>query len=259
MAVHELGPDGNKREKLLEIIVQKGELLSLLLRISSPCLNRHGPETTDVNRKVFKCPLIELHPYRDILRLLLEKPSLRDKVVDALFPELSLTTELETGITELLGLCDSSERDRNTARGVALFDDLPTLFPPGTLLIGPGEAGTEQVVEVSSCDMASEACAVEGWHFRWEGKAFSRTSCRFVIDRYSGTRPIDGFPYRPLIGLDAVRCVGRLQQLIERNRANLGILRDVSEEVDFGDYPVCGLSPRPLMGTEYRVRVGRSF
>ncbi|KAK4104230.1 hypothetical protein N658DRAFT_466275 [Parathielavia hyrcaniae] len=257
-AVYKLGADGKPTDKLLGFVVEDGDLLSLLLQISSPCLSRHVPEFTDPDRKVFKYPFTELRPYLDILEYLFGKPGPVDKVIAALVPELSPTIKLEDGIANLLHLCRASwpqvlERDSNVARGIVSFTDLPNLYPPGMLLIGSGEADEQQVVEVSLCDMSSEACVVEAWHFRWDGKAFSRTSCRFHIDHYSGTRPINRLPFHPLIGLGAVKSVGRLEQLMDRNRTNLDTLRLLSQ-VEFGDYPLCSWSSRPVKGMEYRVR-----
>jgi hypothetical protein len=160
-----------------------------------------------------------------------------------------LTPLLKSETADLLACCDEqckalvSGRDDNIARGVVLFDDLPTLFSPGMLLVGSGGEGLEQVVEVSSCDIitgiaTAEACVVQVWHFRWDGKGFSRTSSHFELSRYSGTRPIKGFPYHPIIGLDAGQSVTRLSELIARNTTNLASLQEISK-VEVGDYPLC--------------------
>ncbi|KAK4122507.1 hypothetical protein N657DRAFT_673027 [Parathielavia appendiculata] len=51
----------------------------------------------------------------------------------------------------------------------------------------------------------------------------------------------------------ALSTLGRLEQLMDRNRTNLAKLRHVTQ-VDFGDYPVCSWSSRPVKGMEYHGR-----
>ena len=60
-----------------------------------------------------------------------------------------------------------------------------------------------QVVEVLSCDMQGEtSCIIEVWYLRWDGKALSRTGCRYIITRWNGKRPLSVLPFRPLLALD---------------------------------------------------------
>jgi hypothetical protein len=89
---------------------------------------------------------------------------------------------------------------------------------------------------VSSCHMVPDgACVVDVWHFRWDGRAFSRASSRFEVDRYTGTRPINGLMYPPLV---RPRSKSPLSHLLSRNGANLKSLSEILQ-VKPGDYPLC--------------------
>lgn len=252
--VAEYKPDTDGVSLLQQIVVVDNDLLALLRRTSSPCLDRHQDrQATNNGYEIFAYPFTELLSYRDILKFLIHESKAPGSEFRSLYSDHEandvLTPRLRTDTAELLACCDKQckalvgGRDDNIARGVVFFDDLPTLFSPGMLLVGPGGEGLEQVVEVSSCDMTTgiagtEACVVQVWHFRWDGKGFSRTSNHFELGRYSGTRPIKAFPYHPIIGLDAEQSVIRLRELIARNTTNLASLQEISK-VDVGDYPLC--------------------
>ncbi|KAH6632198.1 hypothetical protein F5144DRAFT_593009 [Chaetomium tenue] len=239
---------------LQEIIVEDSDLLALLLCASSPCLNRQQTrQATSIGHRTFTYPFTDLLSYRDVLKFLIHESEEPDSELRSLYADHeashALTPRLKIQTADLLACCDGQcrtlvrSRDANIARGVVLFDDLPTIFSPGMLLVGPGGEGLEQVVEVSSCDMitgtaTTEACVVQVWHFRWDGKGFSRTSSRFELGRYSGARPIKGFPYYPVIGLDTEQSVARLGELVARNKKHLALLQEISE-VEVGDYPLC--------------------
>ncbi|KAK4236065.1 hypothetical protein C8A03DRAFT_36047 [Achaetomium macrosporum] len=261
----EVNPDGSTQ--LQQIIVEKGELLSLLLQISSPCLNRHQIEKDTIpGHKTSRLPFIELFSYRNILRFV-EWTGRLDNGLRALYFSQTFTTQLSQDIAELLNYLDAHCEESahiwgvNAARGLVLFDDLPGIFSPGTLLIESGDAGQEQVIEVFSChtvsaSSTSEACVVEGWHFRWDGTAFSRTSIRFSVNRYGGARPIDGLFYRPIIGSDPDETIELQQQLIVRNRTALNSLKGLSE-VEVGDYPFCIWKSSSASGMDHRKPVSR--
>jgi hypothetical protein len=252
--VAEYKPDLDGLSRLHQIIVTDNDLLTLLLRISSPCLDRHQTRQAANNgHRFYSYPFTELLSYRDIIKFLIHESKEPDSKLRSLYSGHEandvLTPRFRTETAELLACFDKQckalveSRDENIARGVVLFDDLPTLFSPGVLLVGPGGEGLGQVVEVSSCDMttgiaATEACVVQVWHFRWDGKGFSRTSRHFELSRYSGTRPIKGFLYHPIIGLDAEQSATRLKELIARNTTNLASLQEISK-VEVGDYPLC--------------------
>jgi hypothetical protein len=250
VATRKLSPDGSRQ--LQEIRFNgMSDVLTLLSLVASPCLDRHQDwQHTNPSNRIFTYPFTKLLSYRDILRFVIGESVPPRHHLRTLFSHETLTARVRTEAAELLDLFEEDfepltwRRDANADRGVILFDHLPSLFSPGMLLLGPGEEGLEQVVEVSSCDMVStsatsEACVVEYWHFRWDGEGFSRTSGRFDLNCYSGTRPIKGFPYRSIIGPDLQQSITQLEQLLSRNRENLTLLKEISK-VEIGDYPFCG-------------------
>jgi hypothetical protein len=253
---HQVDPDGSTQ--LEEIILENGELWSLLLQISSPCLNRHLIEEHGYpEHKTFRFPLAQLLLYRNILRFI-ERTARLGSELRVLYSNETITSQLKQAIAEVLNCCDAHCAESadiwgaNAARDLALFDELPGIFAPGTLLIESGDAGEGQIIEVSSCHTvaASEACVVEGWHFRWDGAAFSRTNMCFSVNRYGGTRPVGSLLYRPIIGSDPEKSIEVLERLIVRNRAALDTLK-VLLEVEVGDYPLCKWKPPSSRGTEY--------
>ncbi len=250
-----VGTNGSRQ--VHEITIGQPDFLSLLLEASSPCLNRHrDADIRHPEPKTFTRPFTELLCYRDILRFAIDQCAQPDNELRELFSQHLFTIEQKSAAGALLSHLEDQckqlieRRDANLSRGVILFDDLPSLYSPGSLLIAPGESGAEQVVEVSSCDVlpgstTSEVCVVEVWYFRWDGQAFSRASDRFQLDRYVGTRPIGGLAYRPLIEADLNTSITELEKLHLRNHGNLGALKGIFD-VDIGDYPVCPwISPSP--------------
>lgn len=244
---YEVGQDEIPR--LQDLTIENGDLLTLLSRIGSPCLNRYQAEATN-ERRTFSYPFTELLSYRDALKLLIQESEQRSvNDLGKIFGPQPMAEKLTDDITRLLACLAESHipgverRDSNFSRGVVLFDDLLTLFSPGTLLIGTDKAGVEQVVEVSSCDIvaastASEACVVEIWHFRWDGSAFSRASSRFQLERYSGTWPINGLLYRPVLRLSEEDSASELESLLIRNQTNINTMKQLLK-IEVGDYPVC--------------------
>ncbi|SPQ20266.1 cea8a281-c326-4456-afdf-3a16c39a6fcc [Thermothielavioides terrestris] len=82
---HRVNPDGKK--ELQEIVVEKGELLALLARVSSPCLNRDRDWLLidrERGQKSFSFPFTELRAYRDVLRFISgETGPVDDELLDA--------------------------------------------------------------------------------------------------------------------------------------------------------------------------------
>jgi hypothetical protein len=245
---HKVGP--YESNEVHEITVESREFLSVLSEVSSPCLNRHrDAQTEHAEPKTFTRPFTELLCYRDALKFAIDQRAQPDNELRNLFSQQLLNCQQRSvTIAVLNGLEDQCKslierRDADLSRGVVLYDDLPTLYSPGSLLLAPGEAGHERVVEVSSCDMlassaTSGVCVVQVWYFKWDGKAFSRESDRFDMARYTGTRPIHGLPYRPLVGTHPATPSKELQRLHSRNQENMrrfGAILDA----DTGDHPVC--------------------
>lgn len=237
--------DPNGLKQLEEIIVEDGDLLALLRNLSSPCLGRHQPSNSHPERKGFTCPFLRFLPYRDHLLLALKVFKNNDKrTTGSPFSLEQLTGQLAKNIEELLSCLETEStwiakrRNANAAQGVVLFNDLPSLYAPGMLLIAP-RATDEQIVEVSSCDLAEGGtCVIEVWHFRWDGRAFAPTSSRFEVARYPGTRHIHQLLYRPVIWLDFEQSMLKVERILSRNRSNLGTLKEMLE-VKPGDSPVC--------------------
>ncbi|KAK4040152.1 hypothetical protein C8A01DRAFT_15915 [Parachaetomium inaequale] len=244
--------------QLQEITIEKGDLLALLEQIVSPCLNRYQDRQPTLVRKTISYPFTEILSYRGVLDFVLDKSEQSDNQLGTLFFDQPFTSQLSDDIRGLLDCFKESRvpcaerRDANATRGVVLFDDLPALFAPGALLLGTDEALSGQVVEVSSCEIVavsagSEACVVEVWHFRWDGLAFSRTSSRFQLDRYGGTRRIKELPYRPVIDLGVEESARVLDSLLLRNKTNLEAFGSFLTTVQVGDYPLCCWDAREQM------------
>ncbi|KAG7287497.1 hypothetical protein NEMBOFW57_007009 [Staphylotrichum longicolle] len=145
---YEVGQD--EAPRLKDLTIENGDLLTLLSRIASPCLNRSQAEAT-TERRTFSYPFTELLSYRDVLKLLLQESEQRPgSDLGKIFGPQPLTEKLTDDITKLLACLKESDipdverRDSNVSRRVVLFDDLPTLFSPGSLLIGKDRAGIEQ-------------------------------------------------------------------------------------------------------------------
>ena len=249
--------DQNEELRLQDLTIEDGDLLTLLSRVASPCLNRHEGQAT-AERKTISYPFTELLSYRDVLELIIQEAERGlGNELGSLFSRQPLAEELRHNVKRLLaclaesGRPDLERRDANLSRGVVLFDDLPTLFSPGTFLIRD-EAGVDQVVEVSSCDIVaasatSETCVVETWHLRWDGSALSRTSSSFQLARYTGTRPINGLLYRPIIGPGVKESASDLESLLTSNKRNIEVLKELVK-VEVGDYPVCDLFTPSVRG-----------
>ncbi|AEO66502.1 uncharacterized protein THITE_2154552 [Thermothielavioides terrestris NRRL 8126] len=259
---HRVNPDGKK--ELQEIVVEKGELLALLARVSSPCLNRDRDWLLidrERGQKSFSFPFTELRAYRDVLRFISGETGPVDDELRAVFSAQPFSVQLQRGITDLLDCLNELSdlnwaRDAKFVRNSVLFDDLPTILSPGMLLLGTSEQDAQQVVEVSACEMVSvsptsRSLVIDCWHFRWNGSSFSRTSCRFVLERFSGTMPVDRLPYRPLLSMDFGKSIAELKHLMERNRAHLEVLNNISK-TENGDYPLCNWFPGAENDAEQR-------
>jgi hypothetical protein len=263
---HKVGPWGSN--EVHEITVENREFLCLLSEASSPCLNRHrDAQTEQLESKSFPRPFTELLSYRDVLKFAINPCSQPDNELPNLLSHRLLTADQRGAAAELLRCLDDQcktlfgRRDANLSRGVVLYDDLPSLYAPGSLLVAPGESGLDRVVEVSSCDMltgpaTSEACVVQVWYFRWDGRAFSRASERFLLGRYTGTRPINGLPYRPLFSPDLESSATKLKELHSRNHANITALEEILD-AEIEDYPCCSWTalPRRASGTVSPTRL----
>jgi hypothetical protein len=265
---HRVNPDGKK--ELQEIVVEKGELLALLARVSSPCLNRDRDWLLidrERGQKSFSFPFTELRAYRDVLRFISGETGPVDDELRAVFSAQPFSVQLQRGITDLLDCLNELSdlnwaRDAKFVRNSVLFDDLPTILSPGMLLLGTSEQDAQQVVEVSACEMVSvsptsRSLVIDCWHFRWNGSSFSRTSCRFVLERFSGTMPVDRLPYRPLLSMDFGKSIAELKHLMERNRAHLEVLNNISK-TENGDYPLCNWFPGAENDAEQRSGVRRT-
>ena len=247
---HKINPDGSTQ--LQQITLKKGRLLKAVQQLSSPCVGRHLPSKDAPKRKEFSYPFTDLLPYGDYLRLAVDAfESPEATRFGFVFPPHAFTDRLAVDIRRLLSCIDNSSatavkrRDENLARGVVLFDDLPSLYAPGTAHHGP----KGQIVEVSSCHMVPDGgCVVDVWHFRWDGRAFFRARSHFEVDRYTGTRPINGLRYPPLV---RPRPKALLSHLLSRNAANLKSLSEILQ-VKPGDYPLC------IWRTDLRTAMGNA-
>ena len=238
---YKVEPGGSR--KPLELTLEEGDPLEVVRQISSPCLGRHRLPNPTSGPRVFSYPFADLLPYWDCLRFAAEVfDSHGDGDGDgdgigSLFLHRASTSQLADDIRTLLSCLENArsstrkESDENHARGVVLFDDLPVLYAPGIMLESGGS-----IVEVSSCSLAAGGpCVVNTWHFRWNGQAFSRTSRTFEVDRYTGTLPVYGLEYRPVI---SSRTVGSASQLLSRNKSSLEAFMEIVQTKP-GDYPLC--------------------
>lgn len=248
IAKYEVRPD--KGDCLRKIIILGRGLLVLLMELSNPCLKRNRQYQLDSSQlhKTVDYPFTELMTYWDTLNLLHKVDGQGDNQLRSLLFHKPLNPQFKNDISELLACVVDSYGDhvgarKSAFRGVVLFEDLPILFGAGSLLIGTRDiTDPQQVVEVSSCEIApvssgSDQCLVEFWYLRWDGKAFSRTGGRFPVERYTGTRPINGLPFRPIITADCETSITELQKLTARNREALRIFKNFSG-VENGDYPL---------------------
>jgi hypothetical protein len=248
--------DQGELGRLQEITIEQGDLLALLEQIASPCLNRDQDREPTVEHKTISYPFTEILSYRGILDFVLNQSEQSGNQLGALFFDQPFTSQLSDDIRGLLDCFKKSRvpcaqrRDANATRGIVKFDDLPALFAPGVLLLQTEEGLSGQVVEVSSCEIVavpggSEACVVEAWHFRWDGLAFSRTSSRFQLDRYSGIRRIKELPCRPVVDLGVEESARALDSLLLRNKTSLEAFGSFLATVQAGDYPLCCLDACP--------------
>ncbi|TGJ79015.1 hypothetical protein E0Z10_g9747 [Xylaria hypoxylon] len=88
------------------------------------------------------------------------------------------------------------------------FDDLWTIFAPGTLIYGKSFQNEEQVFVVKDNrmiwprwnDRAGEYVpwSLEGWSYDWNDGSFRRTNYILTFERFDGSRPVTTLPYYPL-------------------------------------------------------------
>jgi hypothetical protein len=139
--------------KLTRVAIAEGELLNLMRTLSSACLYHetyeeelalrcHEYPFTKLTRLCFATMLAQEESNNDSESLLLGNLSVKT-LKDIRELDLCLITASNN-----VGYLDRLYACRN---GVARFDDMPDLFPPGTLLVDGGQSGTEKYVVVLSC------------------------------------------------------------------------------------------------------------
>ncbi|KAI9370165.1 P-loop containing nucleoside triphosphate hydrolase protein [Aspergillus egyptiacus] len=107
------------------------------------------------------------------------------------------------------------------------FDDLWTIFPPGTLIYGRPFQNQDQIFIVqdslvawpyrdTSATKKMQPWKLQCWTYDWNGEAFQRTSFALLFDAFEGHRPITSLPYYPF---DLVENGEKIkQQLIDRGK-----------------------------------------
>lgn len=98
-------------------------------------------------------------------------------------------------------------RDLSLEESTVQFDDLWTIFPPGTLVYGKSFQDQDQVYIVRDCRYAwSEhndhpqrdlPWKLDCWTYDWNGEKFQRTAFTLLFDPYDGHKPIRALPYYP--------------------------------------------------------------
>ncbi|KIX03687.1 uncharacterized protein Z518_07240 [Rhinocladiella mackenziei CBS 650.93] len=235
-------PDGQVH--LQEISIFGPDLLALLQGMSNPCPNLDD----DTRQKKCMFPFADLVAHWDALSLLCKESTQTEPQFRSIVCPRNLRVDLREDISELLHCIEFAancrscigERCANAERGLVRFEHLPSLFAPGALLSSAADADDQQVVEVLSCDTDSTSsslrhCLVEYWHFRWTGEAFTKIGGRFQIEHYTGTKRIDGLPFRPLINSDA--SLADLKQAISKSELSLEVFKKLKNTAK-GDYPL---------------------
>lgn len=87
------------------------------------------------------------------------------------------------------------------------FDDLWTIFPPGTLVYGKPFQGQDQLFIVQDNTRAWPESGdrppqllpwqLRCWTYDWNGVKFQRTSFTLLFEQFEGYRPIESLAYRP--------------------------------------------------------------
>jgi hypothetical protein len=119
-------------------------------------------------------------------------------------------------------------RQALTQQQSVTFDNLWTIFVPGTLVYGKPFQGRDQVFVVQdnttpriswsedSRGMEERFWVLLAWTYDWDGKKFKRSSLRLEFEEFVGARPITALPYYPLKYHD--RFNDLKQELIERGK-----------------------------------------
>ena len=84
------------------------------------------------------------------------------------------------------------------------FEDLWTIFPPGTLIYGKAFQDQDQLLLVQGIKWTwprqsspRQPWELRCWPYDWTGKLFRRTCFSLLFEYYDGYRPITALPYFP--------------------------------------------------------------
>jgi hypothetical protein len=90
-----------------------------------------------------------------------------------------------------------------------IFDNLWTIFAPGTIVYGQPFLKEPQIFIVqdnlqawssrSSSGRKGKPWSMACWSYDWDGKFFQRKSLRIKIEPFEGPKPISSLPYYPFV------------------------------------------------------------
>ncbi|KXX81511.1 Lon protease [Madurella mycetomatis] len=236
-------------EYLQEIYIFGRDLLALLRGISGLCLDAGKDTGGDDQSLSFASPFADLMCHFEMLSLVCDEGFREEREFQDLFTGVTWTIDLTNDISQLFRCLETAgdcrayvtKRRNYVSKGAVLFEHLPGLFGPGTLLINSEDAEDGQVVEVSSCEcvstyLSTSHCVVEYWHFKWNGEAFVRVGGSFQVDRFPGTKPISGLPFRPLVVSEPQNSISNLRAAILKSRHILCFFERVCE-IERGEFP----------------------
>jgi len=233
--------------KLVEVEITDNDLLNVFERLSCPCPHIPEFEKKRLARK-------HVYPFYQLCSLCVSAERIMSpkdeyfKLRQDVFLSGRLDDCVQEKIAELVEcLCiwDSNVENLNLERSdidqaeLVRFDQLPSLFTPGTLLMGRGQLGREQYAAVSMCELVSgysesDTCRVDYWHFKWAEKGLCRVCESFEVSQYPGTRHISQLLWRPLIYPLSGESI---QKAVDRGKKSLSVLRSFPI-TDYGDYPL---------------------
>jgi hypothetical protein len=83
------------------------------------------------------------------------------------------------------------------------FDDLWTIFPPGSLIYGKPFQNEDQLFVVNDNlktwpQNDDRTWKLDAWTFDWTGEKFERTCLTLPFERYEGQKAITALPFYPL-------------------------------------------------------------
>ncbi|PNP47425.1 hypothetical protein TGAMA5MH_01244 [Trichoderma gamsii] len=118
-------------------------------------------------------------------------------------------------------------RDLSLEESTVQFDDLWTIFPPGTMVYGKSFQDQDQVFIVQDSRYSwpehndhppqDLPWKLDCWTYDWNGEKFQRTAFTLLFEPYDGHKPIKALPYYPF-SLKAAEDKSIKKALIERGK-----------------------------------------